>query len=454
MSCSFDPADVNSPVTSAAHPRTKMTRPMAIRRRGSGWVSGSASARAATGAIRVARRAGSEAAMTVTIVPTSTAMMKVRGTKVTPPVDAEPKTDSRARAIRMPTKKPRIDATKPVTAASVSTDVITWARVAPSARNKANSRVRCATRMLKVLMMRKLPTNSEMKAKTSSGVPMNVLMVELGALLRRRRRLLTGLCHGIAGQCSGETLAQHHVGDAALRAHQDAVVLVLPFEDAVGGGFREQRDGRTGQVVRGSVTRDTGDREVLFDASEKHDRQGLTDDQVVFRRGACIDDHVGGPLRGRALAEVVRRYVGVGDPVGAEGRWPVATDRLPVVADEGGAFPEDVAHRILDAVDTPHRRQQRRRDRMILSATDAAGVTGDRASVDRHRDTGVRRREDAREGRVDGVGEDEGARDERHAEDDRNRGQRQPELVREQASQADAEHASAPREAVSHQGGA
>ena len=116
--------------------------------------------------------------MTVTIVPTSTAMMKVRGSNVTAPVEAEPKTDSRARAIRMPTTKPRIDATNPVTAASTSTDVITWARVAPSARRSASSRVRCATRMLKVLMMRKLPTNNEMKAKTRSGVPMNVLMVD------------------------------------------------------------------------------------------------------------------------------------------------------------------------------------------------------------------------------------------------------------------------------------
>ena len=116
--------------------------------------------------------------MTVTIVPTRTAMMKVRGSRVTPPVEADPKTDSRARAMRIPTKKPRIDATNPVTAASTSTDVITCARVAPSARSSASSRVRCATRMLKVLMMRKLPTNSEMKAKTRSGVPMNVLIVD------------------------------------------------------------------------------------------------------------------------------------------------------------------------------------------------------------------------------------------------------------------------------------
>jgi hypothetical protein len=128
--------------------------------------------------MRVARRAGSVAAMTVTMVPTSTATMTVRGSRVTAPVEADPKTESSALAIRMPTAKPRIDAINPVTAASTSTEVITWARVAPSARSKASSRVRCATRMLKVLMMRKLPTNSAMNAKTSSGVPMNVLMVD------------------------------------------------------------------------------------------------------------------------------------------------------------------------------------------------------------------------------------------------------------------------------------
>ena len=101
MSWSFDPAEVKSPTSRAAHPSTKMTRPITIRRRGSGCVSGSASARAATGAMRVARRAGSDAAITVTMVPTSTAMMKVRGRSVTPPVDAEPNTESSARAMRI-----------------------------------------------------------------------------------------------------------------------------------------------------------------------------------------------------------------------------------------------------------------------------------------------------------------------------------------------------------------
>ena len=67
----------------------------------------------------------------------------------------------------------------PVIAASMSDGGVTWAR-----RDQARATVRalrwCAarTRMLKVLMMRKVPTKREMKnAKTSSGVPMNVLIV-------------------------------------------------------------------------------------------------------------------------------------------------------------------------------------------------------------------------------------------------------------------------------------
>ena len=56
------------------------------------------------------------------------------------------------------------------------TSVKTWPRVAPSARSRASSWVRWATRMLKVLAIRKLPTKTATKANTRSGVPMNSLM--------------------------------------------------------------------------------------------------------------------------------------------------------------------------------------------------------------------------------------------------------------------------------------
>ena len=151
-----------------------------------------------------------------------------------PAVDAEPKTESSALAMRMPTAKPRIDATSPVSAASIRTERNTCARVAPSARSSASSRVRCATRMLNVLMIRNEPTNSEMNAKTSSGVPMNVLIVSSVLCSASCCSLLAGLRLGVARQRLRDALAQHDVGDAAVRAHQDAVVLALGVHHLVG----------------------------------------------------------------------------------------------------------------------------------------------------------------------------------------------------------------------------
>ena len=55
-------------------------------------------------------------------------------------------------------------------AASTSTDRNTWRRLAPTIRSRASSRVRWPTMIEKVLKMVKPPTNSEMKAKTSSAV--------------------------------------------------------------------------------------------------------------------------------------------------------------------------------------------------------------------------------------------------------------------------------------------
>ncbi|CAM5259792.1 hypothetical protein SGRI78S_00568 [Streptomyces griseus subsp. griseus] len=62
------------------------------------------------------------------------------------------------------------EASVPTTAASSSTERLIWRRVAPMARIRASSRVRWAISMVKVLAMRKMPTNSAMPAKASSMV--------------------------------------------------------------------------------------------------------------------------------------------------------------------------------------------------------------------------------------------------------------------------------------------
>ncbi len=160
--------------SSPAVPPRKSSRPKPIRVRGSPWISGWASRSAATGEIRVARRAGSAAAITVMIVPTRTETISALACTLN--LAVELKTWMSRSATRMPKTKPASEASTPLSAASVMTSVKTWARVAPSARSNASSWVRWATRMLKVLAIRKLPTKTAMKAKTRSGVPMNRLI--------------------------------------------------------------------------------------------------------------------------------------------------------------------------------------------------------------------------------------------------------------------------------------
>ncbi len=76
----------------------------------------------------------------------------------------------------IPASKPTIEATSPMTNASRTTEVTIWRRLAPSVRSIANSRVRWATVIEKVLKIRNAATNSATPAKISSAVfrkPMN-----------------------------------------------------------------------------------------------------------------------------------------------------------------------------------------------------------------------------------------------------------------------------------------
>ncbi len=76
-------------------------------------------------------------------------------------------------AMPIPTRMPTADATRPVTKASVTTEVMICRRLAPSARNRPSSRTRCVTMMLKVLKMMKAPTKSDTRANTSRNVCRN-----------------------------------------------------------------------------------------------------------------------------------------------------------------------------------------------------------------------------------------------------------------------------------------
>ena len=67
-----------------------------------------------------------------------------------------------------PAPMPRVEPMTPSSSASVRTDLLICRRLAPSARSRPSSRVRWATRMLKVLMIRNAPTSSAIPAKPSS----------------------------------------------------------------------------------------------------------------------------------------------------------------------------------------------------------------------------------------------------------------------------------------------
>ena len=100
--------------------------------------------------------------------------MIVRVSTTTPLLGrSAPKALKRARssaAVPIPSTKPATPPTKPSSSPSLTTARQIWRREAPRVRSSANSRMRWATVIEKVLKMRKAPTNSAMKANASRKV--------------------------------------------------------------------------------------------------------------------------------------------------------------------------------------------------------------------------------------------------------------------------------------------
>ncbi len=138
------------------------------------------SRRPVTGGTRVARMAGISAASTARPVPSTSAVMIVRLSTTVPSLGNPISSASNNRPITgakaMPASRPSTEAKTPIANASTTTEVMIWRRLAPRVRSIANSRVRWATVIEKVLKMRKAATNSATPANTSSAVlrmPMN-----------------------------------------------------------------------------------------------------------------------------------------------------------------------------------------------------------------------------------------------------------------------------------------
>ena len=125
-------------------------------RRVRGTSDSSAEARSASiGRTRLPRRAGTIAAPKVTTTPTTMAITMPDVLMVRPPAgNARPNASNAAfnsAATPMPPNRPTTDASTPITSASTIVACNTCPRVAPIARMRADSRLRWATMIEKVL---------------------------------------------------------------------------------------------------------------------------------------------------------------------------------------------------------------------------------------------------------------------------------------------------------------
>ena len=266
--------------------------------------------------------------------------------------------------------------------------------------------------------------------------------VDLGdrVLLGLRGRLRPGLDldRGPA-QGGGHPVAELEVGDPGLGADIDDIEGAVGLEKALSGGQSEEGKALAGDAVLAAEGGDAADHEGLGGGGLEAHLDLLADHQVAVGCGAGVDDHVVGGSGSGPGGELKGGELGVGDPVESEQRPLVgAADHLPV-AEQGDPRAFDRAHGIRHPGHLPHlgedglgKRQRRARK--------AAGRGGRCRALHLDGNTLVDVAQHALEGVPDGVGEDQGAGDEGDAQDDGDRGQDEPQLVAEEAAQADLEH--------------
>ena len=334
-------------------------------------------------------------------------------------------------AIPMPAMRPSADAINPVTNASTTTEVMTCRRLAPIARSSASSRVRCATMIENVLKMMNAPTNSAMNAKTSSAV--------------RKNPSASCNCFACSSATSDDLTASTPFGSTAWMLDRrsrhrravggddvDLVELPVLVEHLLRGGRVERGERRAREVVRlaepercPTIVNSCGgpwSRILMVSPTDRSNFLAVAASTATSRRA-------GGRL---PFAERERRRGTVG-PARAERRRPDAADRVARrgidhlrVSGHGPGRVRDARHRL-------HGGQDVLRHRLAFVAAAAAGpqLTGRERRFGANDDVapGDDLREQIRERLVHRVGQHERAGDEPHAEDDRERRERQPELA-------------------------
>ena len=226
---------------------------------------------------------------------------------------------------------------------------------------------------------------------------------------------------------------------AWLRHDVDVVELAHLAQQPLGRRRVEGGERRAGQVVGGPEARQPGDGERLRRALEE-DAHVLTHPEVVLLRRAEVHHDVVRRRRGGALGQPQLRELRVGVEGDAEGRGPTRRDRLAVGCDVLRVAGDRSVGRF-DAGHAPDGRQHGLGD----------GVAGGRATTAELRhaahlevDVLVDVAEQRVERVVQRVGEDERSGNERHADHDGQRGEGQPQLVREQSLDGHTPHVRSP----------
>ena len=179
-----------------------------------------------------------------------------------------------------------MDATTPSASASAATAASTWRRVAPSERSSANSRVRCATVIEKVLKMMNAPTSSAAPEKASSaGV--------------RKPPMLSLICLASSAAACSPVLISRLRGSAARRratssvgvtpgAAEATMRVTLPSRPIPGLHVGHRGDDQRRPADRGHVAVvDDADQPHRLDAGAGGDADALAERSGARRRPAC-----------------------------------------------------------------------------------------------------------------------------------------------------------------------
>ena len=226
---------------------------------------------------------------------------------------------------------------------------------------------------------------------------------------------------------------QLRLGDSRCRLHVDLADLAGLAEHSFGGGRVERGDGRAERAVRAAPGRDAGDG-VGGRRKLGEDGDLVADLEVPDVGGVLVDHHLGAGARrlsaGQQTQRVERDDVGPGRTERGRAVGSRA-DRLAVAPDELGVALGIEGDR-LHAGHLGHRGRQAGVDPLPLADEVGAGVER-LGGPDHGRGPRVDLVVEPVERRVDGVGEDERAGDERDAEQHGQCGQRVTQPVRHDA---------------------